>query len=149
MSYFSAVMARSGRKWTAAVVDVDSVADEAEFTELTARLQLAAEGNEPILVLLEREDTWWAVLRVEGDEDPRLFTSDVAGLENSPYAGLLTAGAEPLEGNTFGGDLDVLSDLGTGPDELREMCEDELVPMDAMAAVAESGGFAEVLDSLR
>jgi hypothetical protein len=29
------------------------------------------------------------------------------------------------------------------------MCEDELVPMDALATVAEAGGFAELLDSLR
>jgi hypothetical protein len=29
------------------------------------------------------------------------------------------------------------------------MCEDELIPMDALALVAEAGGFAEVLDSLR
>ena len=29
------------------------------------------------------------------------------------------------------------------------MCDDELLPMDALAAVAEAAGFAEVLDSLR
>ena len=44
---------------------------------------------------------------------------------------------------------DVLADLGTSPDELRELCEEETVPMDALAVVAEAGGFAEVLDSLR
>ena len=29
------------------------------------------------------------------------------------------------------------------------MCDDEMLPVDALAAVAEAGGFAEVLDSLR
>ena len=29
------------------------------------------------------------------------------------------------------------------------MCEDQTLPMDALAAVAEAGGFAELLDSLR
>jgi hypothetical protein len=29
------------------------------------------------------------------------------------------------------------------------MCEDEMLPMDALAAVAERAGFAEVLDALR
>ena len=29
------------------------------------------------------------------------------------------------------------------------MCDDEVLPMDALAAVAEAAGFAEVLDALR
>lgn len=149
MSYFTAVLARKGTEWTARVVDVDSISDGAELADVVGRLQLAADASEPILVLVEREDTWWAVLRVDGDDDARVFVSDVEGVGNSPYAGLLETGVEPLTGNSFGGDLDVLSDLGTSPDELREMCEEELVPMDAMASIAEAAGFAEVLDSLR
>lgn len=149
MSYFTAVLARNGIKWVARPIDVDSVADAAELTDLTARLQLEADGSEPILLLVEREDAWWAVLRIDGDEDARVFVSDVEGVGRSPYAGLLEAGVEAVEGSSYGGDLDVASDLGTSPDELREMCEDELVPMDAMAALAEAGGFAEALDSLR
>ena len=78
-----------------------------------------------------------------------MFVSDVEGVARSPYAGLLEAGVEATDGNVYGGDLDVLSDLGTAPEELREMCDEELVPMDAMAALAEAGGFAEALDSLR
>jgi hypothetical protein len=66
---------------------------------------------------------------------------------------LIEAGDEPVleaaaEG-TCGGDFDVLADLGTSPDDLRGMCEDEMVPMDALAVVAEAAGFAELLDSLR
>lgn len=149
MSYFTAVLARHGEKWSAEAVDVDSISDAAEFSDVVGRLQLVADGSEPVLLLIEREDAWWAVVRVDGDEDPRVFVSDVEGVGNGPYAGLLETGVEPLTGNSFGGDLDVLSDLGTGPEELREMCEEELVPMDAMASIAEAGGFAEVLDSLR
>ena len=47
------------------------------------------------------------------------------------------------------GDLDVLADLGMSPEELKEMCDDETPPMDALATVAEGAGFGEVLDSLR
>ena len=43
----------------------------------------------------------------------------------------------------------MLVDLGTSPETLTTMCEDEVPPMDALAAVAEAGGFGEVLDSLR
>ena len=104
-------------------------------------------------MLIEREDAWWAVVRVDGDEDPRVFVSDVTGAPASPYGRFLdtpsTTGDEaPTEG-ACGGDFDVLADLGTSPDDLRDMCEDETVPMDALAAVAEAGGFAELLDSLR
>ena len=149
MSYFTAVLARKGPDWSPRPVDVDSISDAAELADVTARLQLAADGTEPILVLIEREDAWWAVLRIDGDDDARVFVSDVEGVAATPYAGLLEAGVEPVTGGSFGGDLDVLSDLGTSADELREMCEEELVPMDAMASIAEAGGFAEVLDSLR
>jgi len=149
VSYFTAVLARDGAKWAARPIDVDSVTDGGELTDLSARLQLEADGSEPILLLVEREDAWWAVLRIDGDEDARVFVSDVAGVGRSAYAGLLEAGVEAVDGNTYGGDLDVLSDLGTLPEALREMCDDELVPMDAMASLAEAGGFAEALDSLR
>ena len=47
------------------------------------------------------------------------------------------------------GDFDVLADLGTSPEQLREMCDEEVLAMDALAAVAERAGFSEVLDSLR
>ena len=69
----------------------------------------------------------------------------------SPYAELLDVSGEgeDAEPGTRGGDLDVLADLGTSPEALREMCDDELLPMDALASVAEAAGFAEVLDSLR
>lgn len=149
MSYFNAVVVRDGEKWFPRSLDVDAVSDAAELVDVTARLQLAADGAEPVLLLVEREDAWWAVVRIDGDDDARVFLSDVEGVARSPYAGLVEAGAEAVDGASFGGDLDVLSDLGTSPDELREMCEDELIPMDAMSAIAEAAGFAEVLDSLR
>lgn len=150
MSYFTAVLAREGDKWSARDVDVDDVED---LTDLADRLRLIENDDEPVLLLVEREDTWWAVVRVDGDEDPRIFLSDLAAPAHSPYAAFLEvadadAGDEDVSG-TCGGDLDLLADLGTSADDLREMCEEEVIPMDAMAAVAEAGGFAEALDSLR
>lgn len=149
MSYFTAVLAREGRRWTAHDVDVESIKD---LGELTDELRLIAEEDDPVLLLVEREDAWWAVVRVDGDEDPRIFVSDAAGAASSSYSELLEIDAdeeaEPVAGECAG-DLDVLADLGTSPDALTTMCEDELPPMDALAAVAEAGGFGEVLDSLR
>ena len=149
MSYFTAVLAREGRRWTAHDVDVESLKD---LGELTDELRAIAADDDPVLLFLEREDAWWAVVRVDGDEDPRIFVSDAAGAASSSYSELLKIDSdeevEPVAG-ACAGDLDVLADLGTSPDALTTMCEDEVLPMDALAAVSEAGGFGEVLDSLR
>ena len=150
MSYFTAVLAREGSKWFAHDVDLESMGD---LDELAYELRDIAIDDEPVLVLVEREDAWWAVLRVDGEEDPRVFVSDVAGVAASPYAELLAVAPEEedeaIEQVGCTGDFDVLADLGTSPEKLTQMCEDEMLPMDALAAVSEAGGFAEVLDSLR
>jgi putative tRNA adenosine deaminase-associated protein len=84
-----------------------------------------------------------------------VFVSDAAGVAASRYASVLDIVAEDgdddaaVTAGTCSGDFDVLADLGTSAETLQEMCEDELLPMDALAAVAEGAGFAEVLDSLR
>jgi putative tRNA adenosine deaminase-associated protein len=148
--YFTAVLLRDGDKWSAQDVELDDLGD---LPELADRLRLIEAGDEPVLVLVEREDDWWAVVRVDGDDDPRVFVSDVAASAASTYGRFLdtpaVATAEASGDGTCGGDFDVLSDLGTGPDELRQMCDDELLPMDALSQIAEAGGFAELLDSLR
>jgi putative tRNA adenosine deaminase-associated protein len=150
VAYFTAALLRDGDKWSSRDVDLDDLTD---LGELADRLRLIEAGDEPVLVLIEREDAWWAVVRVDGDEDPRVFVSDVTGAATGPYGRFLdtpsTTGDEAATEGACGGDFDVLADLGTSPDDLRDMCEDEMVPMDALAAVAESGGFAELLDSLR
>jgi putative tRNA adenosine deaminase-associated protein len=150
VAYFTAVLLRDGDKWSARDVDLDDLAD---LGELADRLRLIEAGDEPVLVMIEREDAWWAVVRVDGDEDPRVFVSDVAGSATTGYGRFLdtpsTTGDEAAAEGTCGGDFDVLADLGTSPDDLRGMCEDEMVPMDALAVVAEAAGFAELLDSLR
>lgn len=150
MSYFTAVLARDGEKWLAHDVDVEDLADVAE---LTVALRDVAVDEEPVLLLVEREDAWWAVVRIDADDDPRVFVSDLRGASASPYAKILDI-EEPdedadVEPGTPDGDTDLLADLGTSAEDLVGMCEDELVPMDALAALSEAGGFAEVLDSLR
>jgi putative tRNA adenosine deaminase-associated protein len=155
VSYFTAVLARDGRAWAAHDVDVEAVDD---LGSLAVELRDVVEDDDaPVLLLVEREDAWWGVVRVDGEDDPRVFVSDAAGAAASPYAAILDvvvadpAGDDELviAPGTCAGDLDVLADLGTSPEQLREMCDEELLPMDALAAVAEGAGFAEVLDSLR
>jgi putative tRNA adenosine deaminase-associated protein len=150
VSYFTAVLARDGDKWFPRNVDLEALES---LDDLADALRAREVGDaEPVLAFIEREDSWWAVVRVDGDEDPRVFVSDVTGAAASAFSELLEVEIDEDAGASIGGcagDLDLLADLGTSPDELQEMCDDEMLPMDALAAVAEAGGFAEVLDSLR
>ncbi len=149
MPYFTAVLARDGDKWFPRNVDVDALESLDDFAD-ALRAREVGEA-EPVLAFIEREDSWWAVVRVDGDEDPRVFVSDVAGAAASTYSELLEIEVDEDAGPSGGcaGDFDLLMDLGTSPEDLQEMCDDEMLPVDALAAVAEAGGFAEVLDSLR
>lgn len=150
MSYFTAVLSRTRRSWTAHDLDLDSASG---LGALADDLRDVTDGDDPVLLLVEREDAWWAVVRVDGEEDPRVFVSDLSGVNASTYAGVLGIEdddeAGPPEPGACAGDFDVLADLGTSPDTLRAMCDDEVLPMDALAAVANAAGFADVLDSLR
>jgi putative tRNA adenosine deaminase-associated protein len=149
VSYFTAVLARDGDKWFARNVDLEALES---LDDLADALRAREVGEaEPVLAFIEREDAWWAVVRVDGDEDPRVFVSDVAGAAASTFSELLEVEVDEdvVAAGAYAGDVDLLADLGTAPEDLQEMCEDEMLPMDALAAVAEAGGFAEVLDSLR
>ena len=85
MSYFTAVLAKSDAGWRAVAVDVE---DAESLDELAETLRAASRGG-PVLAVLEREDAWFAMVRVDGDEDARSFVSDLAATERSQYAGLL------------------------------------------------------------
>jgi putative tRNA adenosine deaminase-associated protein len=69
---------------------LDEVDDGVSLVEF---IREACEDEEPetAVVLLEREDAWFAVVRLDLDEDPRVFASDLAGVSRSGYADLLTA----------------------------------------------------------
>jgi putative tRNA adenosine deaminase-associated protein len=146
--YFTAVVARDGDKWFPRNVDLETLET---LDDLADALRAREVGDaEPVLAFIEREDAWWAVVRVDGDDDPRVFVSDVVGAAASAFSELLEVEVDDdASAGGCAGDLDLFADLGTSPDDLQEMCDEELLPMDAMAAVAEAGGFAAVLDSLR
>lgn len=92
MAYFAALLARYADEWQARDIDLDEVDDGVSLVEF---IREACEDEEPdtALVLLEREDAWFAVVRLDLDEDPRVFASDLAGVGRSGYADLLTASA--------------------------------------------------------
>lgn len=85
VSYFTAVLAKSDAGWRAVVVDIE---DAESLDELAESLRALSRGG-PVLAVLEREDAWFAMVRVDGDEDARSFVSDLAATERSQYAALL------------------------------------------------------------
>jgi putative tRNA adenosine deaminase-associated protein len=90
VAYFAALLARYADEWQARDVDLDEVDDGMGLVEF---IREVTEEEEPdtAVVLLEREDAWFAVVRLDLDEDPRVFASDLAGVSRSGYAELLTA----------------------------------------------------------
>jgi putative tRNA adenosine deaminase-associated protein len=106
--YFAALLARTEDGWEASDTELDEVETLADLADLARE---AAEDDEPVLVCIEQEGVWFGVVRVEGEEDPRIFVSDAAGAARSSYGEILLTdeilGREPDGGE----DLDLLVDL--------------------------------------
>lgn len=119
MAYFAAVLTRSADRWEARDVDLDDIEDVAGLLEVM-RETSEDEDFEPesAVLLLEQEDLWFAVLRTDVDEDPRVFVSDFTAASRSAYADLLfAAGLVPVgpDGRRLtppDADLDDLAGLG-------------------------------------
>ncbi|HEU0104302.1 MAG TPA: tRNA adenosine deaminase-associated protein [Mycobacteriales bacterium] len=164
MSYFAAALARSAGGWSAEEVDLDELEDLEAVSELLR--ELTGEGEGPALLLLEENDEYVAVVRVDGGpgslEEPRVFLSDARAVQASDVAAMLweeSALADPVEDEDDEGthpvaepvgDTSVLTDLGTSADDLLALCAEEgLLPADVLSAVGERAGFADVLEQVR
>jgi putative tRNA adenosine deaminase-associated protein len=175
VAYFTAVIARSGRGWKARDVEVD---DANTLDELADALRSVSIDDQPVLAVIEHEDEWFALVRVDGEEEPRLFVSDLGASSHSPYGPLLApaidldldldlddgepapadAGADDDEEKVvpdpviaaWVGDPDLLDDLGVSGRVLRKLTEDNSDdPAAVLAEVGETVGFTELLDALR
>ncbi|PJE96473.1 hypothetical protein CUT44_18425 [Streptomyces carminius] len=106
--YFAALLARTEDGWEASDTELDEVETLADLADLARE---ASEDDEPVLVCIEQEGAWFGVVRVEGEEDPRVFVSDAAAATRSSYGEILLTdellGREP-DGEE---DLDRLVDL--------------------------------------
>jgi putative tRNA adenosine deaminase-associated protein len=172
VAYFTAVIARTGHGWRARDVEVD---DASSLDEVAAALRSAAIDDQPVLAVIEHEDEWFALIRVDGEDEPRLFVSDFGASARGHYAELLASAAdvdvdegddEPLddeEGESdderdddepqvlaWAGDPEILEDLGIPARDLRKITEDSGDdPGRVLAELGETVGFAEQLEALR
>jgi len=94
VAYFAALLARSADRWQARDADLDEIEDVAGLVEFMREVPDDEEEDEPdtVVLLLEQEEVWFAVVRLDAEEDPRLFVSDAAAVSRSAYADLLLAG---------------------------------------------------------
>lgn len=84
--YFTALLARTEHGWEASDTELDDVESLDELAELARE---AATDDEPVLVCIEQEDAWFGIVRVDGEDDPRVFVSDAARAMRSAYGEIL------------------------------------------------------------
>jgi putative tRNA adenosine deaminase-associated protein len=174
--YFAALLARTEDGWEASDTELDDVETLSDLADLARE---AAAEDDTVLVLIEQEDAWFGVVRIDGEEDPRIYVSDAAAAARSSYGEILLTdellGREPDDDP----DLDALDLDGTedGEDEDDPAAEagvsGEIVPHgpvgdaqvlddlgvsekqlkslseDAVNEIAESLGASEVLETVR
>jgi putative tRNA adenosine deaminase-associated protein len=121
--YFAALLARTEDGWEASDTELDDVEALSDLTDL-AREAMVDEAT--VLVVIEQEDAWFGVVRVDGEEDPRIYVSDAAAASRSSYGEILLTdellGREPADPVA----LEELADLdGTEDGEPQAVDEDE------------------------
>ena len=162
MSYFAAALARTPAGWTAEELDLDGLTD---VDAVADRVRDVDGEAETALLLVEEDDEYVAILRVDAD-DLRVFVSDSQAAESYPVAGIF-AGAveeEPAPSSDLDdeeededppdsepvGDADLLADLGTPRRDLIALVTHErTLPSDVISEVCERAGCLDELETLR
>ncbi|MDT0464538.1 tRNA adenosine deaminase-associated protein [Streptomyces gibsoniae] len=174
--YFAALLARTEDGWEASDTELDDVETLSDLTDLARD---ASVDEDTVLVLIEQEDAWFGVVRLDGEDDPRIYVSDASAAARSSYGEILLTdellGREPGDD---GADLDSLDLDGTedgepdddedgagsdasvphGPVGDSEILDDLgvsekelriLDAEDALSSIAEALGASEVLETVR
>ncbi|MER5734977.1 MULTISPECIES: hypothetical protein [unclassified Streptomyces] len=105
--YFAALLARTEDGWEASDTELDDVETLADLADLAR--EAAADEGETVLVFIEQEDAWFGVVRVDGEDDPRVYVSHAAAAARSSYGEILTS--ELLGDDDLDSELDELADL--------------------------------------
>ena len=175
MSHFAALAARTDDGWHSKEVELDGLADIDEVAEV---MRDASVDDGPVLLFVEEDDEWFAIVRIDGVGEPRTFISDARVVPGSELAALVyeEEAAEDVfeepeallddddddveleeeeESATRPdaeprGATDVLADLGISAPQLLAMCAEEgMLPADVITAVCERLGCAEEIEVYR
>ncbi|WP_069773416.1 MULTISPECIES: hypothetical protein [unclassified Streptomyces] len=138
--YFAALLARTEDGWEASDTELDDVETLSDLADLARE---ASPDEDTVLVLIEQEGSWFGVVRIDGEEDPRIYVSDAAAAARSSYGEILLTdellGRDP-------GDEDVLDALDLDLDGTEDgETDDENQDDDQEAQVVVGGGSAEAV----
>ncbi|MFG2498209.1 hypothetical protein ACGFSB_08345 [Streptomyces sp. NPDC048441] len=140
--YFAALLARTEDGWEASDTELDDVETLSDLTDLAREATAGSAEDDTVLVFIEQEGAWFGVVRVDGEEDPRIYVSDAAAAARSSYGEILLTdemlGREPGTDDP-GVDLDALDLDGT---EDGEPTDSDAAP-DSAAADDDTGGDAD------
>lgn len=160
MAYFAAGLTRSAHGWTGTELDLDDIDDVAALADVLRELD---EDAETALALIEQDDIYCAIVRVDGSEDPRVFVSDEQARVVSRIAALLldeaapapvdlddTSAEDDLDGpaDDLPADDDDLGDADLAADEEAEDSVDAGTPAGDVEIVADLGTPARTLVAL-
>ncbi|MFF9406181.1 hypothetical protein ACF1B0_11710 [Streptomyces anandii] len=146
--YFAALLARTEDGWEASDTELDDVETLSDLADLARE---ASTDDDTVLVLLEQEDAWFGVVRVDGEDDPRIYVSDAAAAARSSYGEILLTdellGREPGDDGT---DLDSLDLDGTEDGEPASAGHDDEEEESSSSETITHGplGDGEILDDL-
>lgn len=163
MAHFAAALTRATDGWHADDLELERLADLDEVAD-ELRDVAARHAGSLALLLLEEDDEYVAVVRVDGDHDPRVFLSDSRAVEgyrlaalvyDEAAAGAVVPGRDPDDETVAPtaepvGDTELLADVGTPGEVLLQLCAEEgMLPADVITAVCERAGCLEQLEELR
>ncbi|WP_416973643.1 hypothetical protein [Streptomyces sp. 4F14] len=170
--YFAALLARTEDGWEASDTELDDVETLSDLADLARESSV---DDDTVLVLIEQEDAWFSVVRVDGEDDPRVYVSDAAVAARSSYGELLLADllAKDSDDDLDALDLDGTEDGEENADDDEEDPSAEAVPhgpvgdprllddlgisekqlqsydSDALGEIADALGATEMLEAVR
>ncbi len=172
MSYFAAAVVRGSNGWTSSEFDLSGVADIEEVADRLRDIDAAATVS---VMFVESDDSYLAIVRLDEDDELRIFGSDAMFAEESRLGALLlgdveepvieidditdeseteeegsdAAPASPTDADPVG-DADLLADLGVPAHRLIQLCTQEgMLPSDMTAEICQLMGCADEMEELR
>lgn len=172
MSYFAVALTKGHSGWAAGELDLGRPSDLADVEEVADLLRDVDSDASVSLLLVEVDDEYLGVLRLDEGGDLRVFGSDEAFVDESPLGAVLLGeedrpapielpdedfeseeyaeppaapdGVEPI------GDADLLADLGVPGARLRALVAAEgKLPSDVTTEICTVLGCADEVEELR
>lgn len=152
-------MQLGGSTWTGDDIDLSEVDD---FDALIDLLRERDDDAKTLILFLEEDDEYLAIVRAIGEQEPITFISDRRVLDGAGVAGRLfgdelASGDEEAEDEESArpevepaGDPALLADLGVNAETLIQLCAEKgMLPADVIFEVCERIGCGPVLEELR